>query len=186
MRLRIVGVSSSGKSRLAETLARELRMPRLELDAVFWQEGWTYRDLDEAQSLVRRFAAAHPEGWVVDGNWTSRLDGLLDPGTRGGADVVVWIDHPRWIVLGRVVRRTLRRGIRREALWHGNRERPSTWLRLDPGKNIVMWAWTQHPVFRERMLSRMSAGEPIVRLRGQREVDAWLASVRRNGFSLAG
>ena len=86
----------------------------------------------------------------------------------------------------RVIRRTLRRGIRREELWHGNRERPSTWMRRDPHENIVLWAWTQHPVVREWMLARVAAGEPIVRLRGQREVDAWLATVRRGGFSLSG
>ena len=184
--MRIVGVSGSGKSRLAETLAREFGMPRLDLDAVFWQEGWTHRDVEEAREMVRRFAADHTDGWVADGNWSARLDGLLEPGTPGGADTVVWLDHSRPVVMVRVIRRTLRRGIRREELWHGNRERPSTWMRRDPHENIVLWAWTQHPVVREWMLARVAAGEPIVRLRGQREVDAWLATVRRGGFSLSG
>jgi hypothetical protein len=40
--------------------------------------------------------------------------------------------------------------------------------------NIMRWAWTSHPRVRARMLRRIAAGEPVVRLRGQREVNAWL------------
>lgn len=173
-RLRIVGVSGSGKSSLAEQVAARTGLPRLELDAVFWDADWQFRDMDEAHTLVRTFVAENPDGWVIDGNWTSRLDGLLDPGSPGGADALVWLDHPRHLVMARVIRRTLRRGVTREELWHGNRERPATWLKWQPEENIVRWAWTQHARVREGMLARIAAGEPIVRLRGQREVDAWL------------
>jgi len=176
-RVRIVGTSGSGKSHLAAQLATILGVARLELDAVFWDAEWTYRDLEEAHAQVRAFAAENPDGWVVDGNWTSRLQGLLDPGTPGGADVYVWLDHPRRTVMRRVIGRTLRRGILQEELWHGNRERVRDWVRWEPERNIVRWAWTNHPVTRERMLQRIADGVPVVRLRGQREVDAWLSSL---------
>lgn len=176
-RVRIVGTSGSGKSHLAAQLATILGVARLELDAVFWDAEWTYRDLEEAHAQVRAFAAENPDGWVVDGNWTSRLQGLLDPGTPGGADVYVWLDHPRRTVMRRVIGRTLRRGILQEELWHGNRERVRDWVRWEPEHNIVRWAWTNHPVTRERMLQRIADGVPVVRLRGQREVDAWLSSL---------
>src|SRR6185312_6425985 len=106
--------------------------------------------------------------------WTSRLDGLLDPGTPGGADLLVWLDHSRPLVMARIVRRTLWRGVRRTELWHGNRERPANWLRWDPDVNIVRWAWTQHATGRERMRQRMADGMPVERLSGQRAVDAWI------------
>jgi len=176
-RIRIVGTSGSGKSRLAEVVAARVGLARLELDAVFWDEGWTYRDLDEAQGRVRAFLAAHPEGWVADGNWNSRLGDLMEPGTPGGADAVVWVDHPRPVVMARVIRRTLRRGILREELWHGNRERPRSWLKWEPEDNIIRWAWTTHPTMIRRMEARIAAGDPVVRLRGQREVDAWVRSL---------
>lgn len=152
-------------------------VPRLELDAVFWDADWTYRDLTDAHALIAEFVADHPDGWVIDGNWTSRLDGLLDPGTPGGADAVVWLDHSRPVVMGRVIRRTLRRGLLGEELWHGNRESPASWLSRDPHENIMLWAWTQHPVTRARMTARAAAGWPVIRLSKQREVDAWLASL---------
>lgn len=178
-RIRVLGISGSGKSRLAAQVAAATGLARLELDAVFWDADWTFRDLDEARTLVRDFAAAHPEGWVIDGNWRSRLDGMLDPGTPGGADLVVWLDHPRPVVMRRIVSRTLRRGILRQELWHGNRERPSTWFSRDPNANIMLWSWTRHGPQRERMLEHLSAGWPVVRLSGQREVNAWLATLER-------
>ncbi len=179
MRVRIVGVSGSGKSCLAERLSRSLGLPRLELDAVFWAENWTHRDLGEARTIVREFAAANREGWVVDGDWASRLGGLLDPGTPDGADLVVWLDHPRSLVMARLLRRTLARGLLHRELWHGNRERPSSWLRRDPEENILVWAWMRHPIVRERMEARIAAGEPIVRLAGRGEANRWVAGVTR-------
>lgn len=183
-RIRIVGTSGSGKSRLAAAVAARTGLPRLDLDAVFWDAGWTYRDLDEALGLIRGFVAAHPDGWVSDGNWTSRLGDLLDPGRPGGADAIVWVDHPRPVVMRRVISRTLRRAVTREELWHGNRERPRSWLRWAPDENIVRWAWTDYPVMRARMEARIAAGEPVIRLRGQREVDAWLAGLSAPGRSV--
>lgn len=176
-RMRVMGTSGSGKSRLAEQIATQFDVPRLELDAVFWDADWTYRDLADAHALIVEFTANNPDGWVIDGNWTSRLDGLLDPGTPGGADALVWLDHSRPVVMGRVIRRTLRRGLLGEELWHGNRERPASWIRRDPEENIMLWAWKQHPVTRQRMAARTAAGWPVIRLSEQREVDAWLASL---------
>lgn len=177
-RIRVVGTSGSGKSTLAAEISRHTGLPLLELDEVFWDAGWRYRDLDEALRQVDAFTAENARGWVIEGNWTSRLDGRLDPGTDAGAEVVVWLDHPRALVMGRVIRRTLRRGILREELWHGNRERPSTWFARDPRENIVLWAWTNHARVRDRMLAHSEDGWPIVRLRGRRAVREWLSALR--------
>jgi hypothetical protein len=144
---------------------------------VFWDAEWTRRDVDEARQIVREFIAAHPEGWVIDGNWLSRVEGLLDPGTPGGPGEVVWLDHPRAVVMRRVVSRTVQRAVLRQELWHGNRERPSSWFSRDPERNIMLWSWTQHGPTRERILRLSAAGWPVTRLRGQREVDAWLRTL---------
>ncbi|MEE3852264.1 hypothetical protein VZC37_18130 [Gordonia sp. LSe1-13] len=175
-RLRIVGVAGSGKSHLARDIAQRLDLARLELDAVFWDADWTLRDLDEALDIVHDFVTSHPAGWVIDGNWTSRLGGHLDPGTRHGADVVVWLDHSRCTTMRRIVTRTVRRGILRRELWHGNRESPWWWLHWDPERNIVRWTWVKHPEVRARMERMIAAGTPVVRLRTQTDVDEWLAA----------
>lgn len=184
-RIRIVGTSGSGKSVLADRVSARTGLARIELDAVFWDADWQMRDLDEARASVHEFVRRHPEGWVADGNWTSRLGDALDPGSPDGADTVVWLDLPRRRVMRQVIGRTLRRVVRREQLWHGNRERASNLLRWNPEKNIVRWAWTNHPVTRERMLARIAAGDSIVRLRDRSEIDAWLDSLPPAGRSVA-
>lgn len=173
-RIRIVGISGAGKTRLAAEAARRLGVAHLELDALFWDTGWRHRDRAEAHALLDDFLAAHPDGWVADGNWNNALDGRLEPPDE--VDLVVWLDHPRWLVMWRVVTRTVRRGVTGQELWHGNRERPASWLSRDPELNIVLWSWTHYPITRARYSPRV--GQPgFLRLTGRRQVDAWLASL---------
>ncbi|AEE45533.1 toxin [Cellulomonas fimi] len=174
-RLRVVGNSGAGKTTLAREAARRLGVGHLELDAVFWAEHWTMRDVAEAHALLRDFLASPGarDGWVTDGNWNSRRGELLED-----ADAVVWLDYPRRVVMARVLRRTLRRGALREELWHGNRERLRNLLRREPDENIVLWSWTQHESYRERYAALASSGDvPVIRLRHPREARAWLESL---------
>lgn len=168
----MVGNSGAGKTTFARRLAEHLGVPHLELDAVFWGPGWQLRDAAEARAAVRAFLEESPDGWVADGNWNTRLDGLLDD-----ADAVVWLDFPRRVVLPRVVRRTVVRGVTRRALWNGNRERLSALLARDPERNIVRWSWTQHAAYRERYAGLARAGAPVVRLGSPRDARRWLAGL---------
>jgi len=169
-RVRVVGNSGAGKTTFARALAGRLGVPHLELDAVFWDAGWTKRDVDEARALIATFLA-QPEarkGWVADGNWTSVLGGALD-----GVETYVWLDYPRRVVMPRVVRRTVRRGVTRTELWHGNREDLRSLLSRDPHQNIVLWAWTAHRPARERY-GALAQSEHVIRLRSPREARRWL------------
>jgi adenylate kinase family enzyme len=174
-RLRVVGNTGSGKTTFAARAAGALGVPHLELDAVFWDADWTKRDVDEARALIGQFVASAPEGWVTDGNWTTGSAGLLED-----ADAFVWLDFPRRTVMPRVLRRTLRRGLLRTPLWHGNREDLRSLLRRDPDQNVVLWSWTQHEPYRLRyeQLARESPIQ-VVRLRGPREARRWLATLAR-------
>ena len=58
------------------------------------------------------------DGWVVDGNYSAVRDLVWDR-----ADTVVWLDLPRLVVVRRITTRSIRRVVRREELWNGNRER---------------------------------------------------------------
>ena len=40
--------------------------------------------------------------------------------------------------------RTARRGVLRAELWNGNRESLRNFLRRDPERSILAWAWTTH------------------------------------------
>ncbi|TKR24503.1 toxin [Cellulomonas hominis] len=172
-RVRVVGTSGAGKTTFARALARRLGVPHRELDEVFWAPDWQMRDLAEAQGVLRDFLAASPGGWVVDGNWNTRREGLADD-----ADVVVWLDYARPLVMARVVRRTLGRGLLRRELWHGNREQLRNLVRRDPEENIVLWAWTSHARNREQYAAEAARGTvPVVRLRSPRAARRWLTSL---------
>jgi len=174
-RIWIIGCSGSGKSTLARRLADQLQLPRHELDAIFHQPGWAQMPDDEFRRRLDAIVAT--DQWVLDGNYFIRSDGA--PARR--ADMVVWLDLTRGQTMRRVIRRTIRRVLTREELWNGNREPWSNLYRLDPAKNIIVWTWQQHPVYRQRYSSAIEAGEfgdaAIVRLRSAAAADAWLASV---------
>jgi adenylate kinase family enzyme len=93
---------------------------------------------------------------------------------HGGADTIVWLDLPRWLVTVRVIRRSLRRVIRREELWNGNRERWRNLVSRDPEINIIVWAWTHHDAHTARyegfLSGRMWSHAEVHRLRSRRAV----------------
>lgn len=147
----VVGSSGSGKSTLARELGAQLGVAVLELDNVFHQPGWTPLPADDFREAVSAWIDRHPEGWVVEGNY-SAVRALV----WARADTVVWFDLPRWKVMRRVVPRTLRRVLTREELWNGNRELLTNLYSLEMERNIVVWSWRRHPVLRERFSSAAS------------------------------
>lgn len=173
-----MGNSGSGKTSLARRLATRLNLPHVELDALNHRAGWTEAPLDEFRADVARLLAEHADthgGWVVDGNYRSRVADLLDP------DTYVWLDYPRRVVFPRVVRRTLGRAVLRRELWNGNRESWTSLLKPDPRQNILLWSWTQHHGYRHSY-EETSAADPRaswVRLRTPRDAEHWLSSISR-------
>ena len=108
-------------------------------DGLYHRAGWQEAPVDELRAEVRRAIASHQEscgGWVVDGNYESRLADVL-----ADADSYVWLDYPRRVVMPPVLRRTLGSLVPRRELWNGNRE---SWRFLLSRHNIVMWCWTHH------------------------------------------
>lgn len=174
-RVWVVGSAGAGKTTLARAVADRLGVPHVELDEIYWDAGWRHRDPDEARARLSAFlAGAGARGWVVDGNWTSRGHGLGEV-----ADAVVWLDPPRRVVMPQLVLRTLRRGVTRTELWHGNRENALSLLRRDPEKNIVRWSWTHFASTRERYADLAGRDPRVVRIATRREAAAWLRSLDR-------
>ncbi len=177
-RIRVQGCSGSGKTTLAHDLAARLDLPHLELDAVNHREGWREATDDEWDRSLEEFLVAAPQGWVSCGNYSHRSDRLA-----AAADTVVWLDYPRSLVMARMVRRTFLRAALRRELWNGNRERWRSLLNRDPADNILLWAWTMHPVYADRFAPqweehRAEGSEPRwVRLRSPRETRAWVAAI---------
>ncbi|MDQ1497810.1 MAG: hypothetical protein QOF96_3390 [Actinomycetota bacterium] len=171
-RVSLVGVPGSGKTTVGRRLAATLGVPFIELDSIIHQAGWVDLPRDEFRQRVR--LALTVDGWVVDGNYPAVQDLVWQH-----ADTVVWLDLPRWLVMRRIVRRTVRRAVTRERLWNGNREPCGNLYRLNPEKSIIRWAWIKHPEYVQRYGAAMADGAyahlRFVRLRSQRDVRAFLA-----------
>jgi adenylate kinase family enzyme len=175
-RISVVGCTGSGKTTMAHSLAAALDIPHLELDSVYHQAEWTPRPDGEFRSVVGGFT--RQDRWVVDGNYNTA--GVLDL-AWSRADTVVWLDPPKHVVMGRVTRRTLRRGAQRMELWNGNRESLWSLTKWDPEDNIIRWAWTRFDPTRSRYESRIV--DPrwshlnIIRLRTRSETAKFLTGL---------
>lgn len=174
-RIVVVGNSGSGKTTLAGQLAERLDLTHIELDSLFHQSDWTPQDPELFQAeLVERMTAA-TRGWTICGNYATVTWSITMP----AADTIVWLDLPRSIVIRRVTIRTLRRAIRREELWNGNREPLTNFYRWDPEQNIIRWSWTKHEHYRQRYRQAMADGiwdhAEVHRLRSVDAVSTFLA-----------
>lgn len=153
-RISVVGNSGSGKTTLARGLADGLGLAHVELDALFHGPGWTQPEPDVFRQRVADALDAATSGWVVCGNYSAVRSPVVWP----RADTVVVLDLPKGVVMRQVVGRTLRRVVRREVLWNGNREPWRNLYAWDPEQNIIRWSWTRHEVNRQRY--REAATDP--------------------------
>ena len=174
-RVSVVGCSGSGKSTLAGRLAARLGVPHIELDGLNHQPGWQEATVEELRAVLA--PRLEDDGWVVDGNYRSRIGDLV----RAGADTVVWLDYSRPVVMRRVVGRTVRRAVTREELWNGNREPIANLWSTDPRRSIIAWSWTQHGPYRAQYEAESAdpanAHLRYVRLRSPGDAQRWLAAI---------
>ncbi len=172
-RVLVAGTSGSGKTTLVGAVARVLGYTQVELDALHHGPAWTKRPEFEAD--VERFTSS--PCWVTEFQYAAVRDLLLER-----ADLLVWLDLPRSVVMRGVVRRTLSRRLRREPLWNGNVEPPLRTFLTDPD-HIVRWAWSKHGPDRIRLgaLAVDHPDLPIVRLTSRADVARWVSGPLRAG-----
>jgi hypothetical protein len=123
---------------------------------------------------VRAAEAVAADGWVADGNYNYLRD-IVWP----RADAVVWLDYSLLFTMGRLARRSVRRIVRREVLWHGNTESwRAQFLSRD---SLFVWALQSYPKLRRRYAGVSEQPEfqhlRVVRLRSPGEAERWLAAV---------
>jgi len=149
-RVVVVGTSGSGKSVTGARLAELLGQPFVELDELFWSADWQPKPEQQFVSLVREAAAG--ERWVVAGNYGVALKELCPRATA-----ILWLNFRLDVILRRLVARTARRVLRREVLWHGNRE--SLVRTLFTRESIVWWAITTHNDRKRRFAALRGSGQ---------------------------
>lgn len=159
---------------MARTLASALGVPHVELDALYWEPGWT--PARPEIFAARASAATAGESWVVDGNYSAVRAIIWNRATH-----LIWLDYERLPIMLRVIRRSFLRAVTQQPLWNGNYERWRSWFRPS---HPIRWAWSQWRRRRQQLEEQLASGAwahlSILRLRHPREaagaVRALLAS----------
>jgi adenylate kinase family enzyme len=164
----VKGTSGAGKTTFAAELARQLGLPHFELDALHHGPNWNEAPAEVLQARVHAAMANAPAGWVIDGNYDSKLGETV----VAQADTIVWLDLPLTIKMRRLWSRTMHRIRHRVELWNGNRE---TWRDLFSRDSIFYWTIETHFRHRRTWPARFDGDPRLVRLRSDAEADRWLA-----------
>lgn len=159
----VYGPSGSGKTTLARQLGEKFGLPWLELDSVIHAHpNWVDLSRDEFREKVTDYLRKHPDGWVMDGNYTSFVQDLLLP----IADTAIWLKLPWRTVYRRLAWRTIARAVVGKELWNGNRESlRQTFLTKD---SMLWWgihAWKPHHERMQAALSDPGVTAKVYRLR---------------------
>ena len=131
-RIVVIGTTSSGKSTLAETLAKKLNLDFVELDALYWQPNWV--GTPDEEFAVKVANATRGARWVVAGNYSRSR-----PITWSRAEVIIWLDYSLPIIFWQLLKRTLHRTYTREVLWGTNVERFLPHLKLWSDESLFKW-----------------------------------------------
>ena len=169
-RIAVFGPSGSGKTTLSKRIGERLRLPVVELDALFHGPNWTPTPPDEFRAKVLNALDTHTEGWVCDGNYSIVREVLLPK-----VDTVVWLRLPFRVVYWRLVRRTIRGLITRKPLVGDNRE---SWrMTFASRQSILLWGitnWKSHARKITQTLNVISHEAPVIELRSAQEVEEFI------------
>lgn len=168
-RILVYGCTGSGKSTLALALGRLRGLQVTLIDELTWEPGWVSTPPQERDARVLpRYAA---EEWVIDTAY-----GVHRHVAHARADVIVGLDYPRVLSLGRLLRRTARRIVRREPCCNGNIETLGRTLSRD---SIIAWHFRSWARKRAVMRGWAAApeGTPVLLLDRPRDADLLLAAL---------
>ncbi len=149
---RIAVFGKGGKTTLARALADRFGIAFVELDAIRHLEGWVERPDDDMRSVVTATLDGAETGWVTDGNYRLVRQLIFDR-----VETVIVLALPWKVMLWRTFKRSLRRSIKREELWNGNRE--NFWMTFFTRESVVYDLWWRRHHFR-KFPAEISEGAP--------------------------
>ena len=170
-RVVVVGVTSSGKSTLAERLSKRFGLNYIELDALNWEPNWQAAPLEVFRARVEK--ATQAEKWIVAGNYHV-VRGLVWP----KAETVIWLDYPLLTVLWQLTRRSFSRWWTQELLWGTNRE--PLWNHFKLWSNESLYNWLFQTYWRRKREYPMLFSQPehkhlkVIRLAHPKETKRWM------------
>ena len=167
-RILVYGVTGSGKSTLARTLGELTGIRATSVDDITWSPGWVPMPTDE--QIAYFDALTQRDEWLLDSAYGIWRDLVVER-----ADLVVALDYPRLVSLGRLLRRTATRIVDRQEVCNGNHERVRGLFARD---SIVLWHFTSFRRKRAeiRRLASAASGPSVIRLRRPADARALVAA----------
>ena len=183
--------AGSGKTFVAQRLARALQLEYVSADALLWRNGDQPGDtpvfLSRAERLpVFRKALGGPGGWVVDGQFTDPKRAIGERRWHreipDRCDTLVFLDLPRSTIFVQLVLRTIQRA------WHGKRLHGGLWREgwrdvLCPGPEsllrhfVASGGGAADRALYQRIMADAAWAQVKVHLRSRRDVNAFLRSL---------
>jgi len=130
VKIHIIGCSGSGKTYLANALAKKYNIPHFDLDDIQWDnnaEGYgTKRPLEERNALLQEIL--NNNEWVIEGVYYAWVQQSFDE-----ADKIYVLDMPRYLYKSRIIIRSIKRKL---GIQQGKRET------LKSVYNLLKWTET--------------------------------------------
>lgn len=162
-RIAIIGNAGSGKSTLALKLHSITKLPVYHLDQYFFMPNWE-KPIPEEYKIVHD-SLCDKEEWIIEGVNLKLLDYRA-----ARADIIIFLDVPRYICLWRTFKRTI--------VYYG-KERPESADGCKEQFNkaylkLIKYIWNfekeYHPIINE-ILTKYSREKPIYILKSRKEID---------------
>lgn len=174
-RVMIYGVTGSGKSTLARRLGSITGLPVIPVDDLTWCPGWTPVPGDQQRMIMTEVCAQ--DSWIIDAGYGKWTDIVWER-----VQLIIGLDYPRWLSLGRLIRRTVARVVRRTPTCNGNVETLRLTLARD---SIIRWHFRSWARKRRRMRGWQEAqragdgGPQVLLFTRPAELERWLATQRQ-------
>ncbi len=164
---RICLVGYGGKTGLARAIRARTGLPWIELDALWWLPDWEECTAEQMRERVQEAIRSAPDGWICDGNYTSKIGALA----LGRADTVIWVNMPWRVVLWRMFWRSVARARDKRPVCGENRE---SWSRILSPQSLFLWH-LQNPnpgaYLRAKLKSLLPEETPVIELATPGELD---------------
>lgn len=173
-RIIVIGSTSSGKSTLAEKIAKRFDLKYIDLDSLHWEPNWKEAPLEVFRERVRNSIQA--PAWVVAGNYHVVRD-LIWP----RAEAVVWLDYSLPRIFWQLTRRTFTRWWKQELLWGTNYE--NLWMHFKLWSEESLYYWLFKTYWRRKREYPILLAQPenqhlkLIHFKYPHETDEWLASL---------
>ena len=156
-----------GKTTLSKALSVKYSYSFIELDAIFWLPEWVERETDDFKVKVQEAINTSRGRWVVDGNYSSRLESLV----TDQCDTVIWIDLPWSVMFWRITLRAISRAITGEEICGENIE---SWRQMF-SRNSLLWYLIKNRgsyLSRdEQFITMVPENVPIIRIRSRKDLN---------------